>query len=792
MSAGLGRVVRSGVGRRRVQTVVMTLTTLLAVTASVLAVGLLVASNEPFAKAFARQHGAHLMVTFDPAKATADQLAATAHATGVTEASGPYAVVELEPVIVKTHDGGFPVHARLPAFTVAARPADTTGLDRLELTAGRYATGPDEIVWSAGNGPFAVGDQIEYPDAPGQPTLTIVGLARSVTDSSTAWALPATVTALTPKDKGRLQMLYRLSKAGTEADLTTGQQAIAATLPDGAVQSSASYLTAKTGSERVAGVFAPFVVAFGVIGLIMSVLIIGIVVGGAVGSATRRIGILKALGYSPGQVCRAYVMQALIPAAAGALAAVPLGNLAAVPILNDEGDAFGTGFVGLDWWVSVVVPVAALAAVAVTAFVPALRAGRLRTVDALAVGRTPSLGRGRAARTLLGRLPLPRAMSLGLANPFTRPGRSATIAAAVALGALGVTFGLGLALSIGEVQAAMNKRTAGDVEVGVMNAAGPPPPPGLPARPAVDQAAIEAAIKAEPGTGRYFAQTFGDATVTGLTGTTELVLFAGDSSWASYDVIEGRWIGAAGEAVVPTAFLRASGAHIGDTLTVTSGGRSASVTIVGEVLDLSGDGRRVIADAGPFTGWTFDGPRGGTRYQIELAAGTDLQQYTASLQQKLEPVGGHADINAAEISQTVVAIDSLAGLLALMLVAVAGLGVLNTVVLDTRERVHELGVFKALGMAPRQTVAMVLTSVGGLGLVAGLAGVPAGIALHDWVLPAMANAADTRFPAHIIDVYSPGLLVPLLFGGLLIAVGGALMPAGWAARTSTARALRTE
>ncbi|MER7008822.1 ABC transporter permease, partial [Dactylosporangium sp. NPDC000555] len=90
MSGGLGRVVRSGVGRRRVQTVVMTLTTLLAVTASVLAVGLLVASSAPFARAFSRQHGAHLAAQFDAGKVTAEQLSATAHAAGVTAAAGPF------------------------------------------------------------------------------------------------------------------------------------------------------------------------------------------------------------------------------------------------------------------------------------------------------------------------------------------------------------------------------------------------------------------------------------------------------------------------------------------------------------------------------------------------------------------------------------------------------------------------------------------------------------------------------------------------------------------------------
>ena len=94
MSA-LSRVVRSGVSRRWVQTVVITLATAAAVTAGVLGVGLLVASNAPFDHAFAAQHGAHLTVLTDPAKATAAQLAATAEADGVAEASGPFAVAQV-------------------------------------------------------------------------------------------------------------------------------------------------------------------------------------------------------------------------------------------------------------------------------------------------------------------------------------------------------------------------------------------------------------------------------------------------------------------------------------------------------------------------------------------------------------------------------------------------------------------------------------------------------------------------------------------------------------------------
>ncbi|MDQ0904991.1 FtsX-like permease family protein [Streptomyces canus] len=95
-------------------------------------------------------------------------------------------------------------------------------------------------------------------------------------------------------------------------------------------------------------------------------------------------------------------------------------------------------------------------------------------------------------------------------------------------------------------------------------------------------------------------------------------------------------------------------------------------------------------------------------------------------------------------------------------------------------------------MSPRQTVTMVLTSVAATGLVAGAIGVPLGVPLHHLVLPGMGRSTGTEIPAADIDVHGPGILVLLALGGVVIAVAGALLPAGWAARTGTARALRTE
>ena len=109
----------------------------------------------------------------------------------------------------------------------------------------------------------------------------------------------------------------------------------------------------------------------------------------------------------------------------------------------------------------------------------------------------------------------------------------------------------------------------------------------------------------------------------------------------------------------------------------------------------------------------------------------------------------------------------------------AGLGVLNLVVLDTRQRVHDLGIFKALGMSPRQTIAMVLASVTGIGLVAGIIGVPLGAIAHNYVVPLMGNAVGTAIPSADIAVYHLPELIPLTLGGLAIALAGApSRPAG--------------
>lgn len=131
--------------------------------------------------------------------------------------------------------------------------------------------------------------------------------------------------------------------------------------------------------------------------------------------------------------------------------------------------------------------------------------------------------------------------------------------------------------------------------------------------------------------------------------------------------------------------------------------------------------------------------------------------------------------------------------LALVLTAIAVAGVFNTVILSTREKVRDVAILKAVGMAPAQVVSMVVVSIALLGLVAGFIGIPVGLALHRQVLDFMAQAASaTRVPPSFYDLIDHAALPLFALAGVAIAAIGAWFPAQWAASSRVAEVLQAE
>ncbi|MDX6740876.1 FtsX-like permease family protein [Actinocorallia sp. A-T 12471] len=746
------RAALHAVRRRRLQTTIIATVLALSTAMVVLALGLLVTVDEPYDRAFAQVDGAHLTVSY-AGSAARDDVAATARAGGVVAAAGPFRTGLAEvPIPEREGEPGGPLSLPPGQYLLAERaPSAADPVDRLTLRAGRWAAGPGEIVLSSAKIPFdeerIVGTDTAFSD---RRVFTVVGIARSITGSADGWIEPGQL----PSD-GDLQMLYRLADPGADAASVTGG------LP---VSGRQDYTIPRQEASDGAKTAIPFLTTFGVAGLLVAVIIIGNVVGGAVVSGLRHIGVLKAIGFTPAQVTAVYLVMIAIPAVVGAVTGVVVGNVLARLLAEAMGAAFDLPTPdGVSAAVDAVAFLGVLAIVAVTALVPAVRAGRLPA--ALAVGAGPRAGRGRALRVqlLLSRTGLPRPVSLGLGLPFARPGRSFLTVGAVLLGVAAAVFAFGLQQTVVVYYGDESRE-----HVYQVRANGDP-----------------AAVRGRPGTATVATAVLEDVHVPGVARAVTLKAYEGAVSDAhGHRLTEGRWLRGPDEAVVSGPLLRKTGLRIGDVITPATDAGRLPLTIVGASIQNADHG--LITDAATLRGLIPEAEF--HVLEIALTPGTSPESYAASL--LAEGVPAQAVAQEGDVGRTVVL--ALMGVLTLGIAAVAGLGVFNTVVLNTRDRARDFGVLKSLGATPRQIVVVVLASMALLGLVGGVLGLPLGLAVYGGVLPMTAESGGVDLPYSITEIYPWAALVLFAFAGAVIAVAGALVPATWAARTTTAAALRSE
>jgi putative ABC transport system permease protein len=789
MRAALG-----GMRGRKLQAAIIGVVLLAATATSVVAFGVLANAHGPFDRAFTAQRGAEVTATVDTSVASRAQLAATARRAGVTAVAGPFPVAVINAKVALPGVTG----SSRDTLRLVGRSSPGGPVDDLTLDSGHWPRGAGQIVAERGDGIFT-GATITA----GSRKLTVTGVADSVTGSADGWVLPPEIAALARQagtrqpgtghagtgqtGTGQAEIMYRFASAGSTAAIAADVAAVRATLPRGALLAPPlSYLTVRGAEQSGIAPWVPFIIAFGVIALVISVLIVVNVVGGAVIAGTTRIGVLKSIGFTPVQVAASYVLLVAIPALAGCAAGAVCGNLLAVPLLSVNAHVYQVGSLSVPLWVDAAVPLAALGLTVAAGLAPALRAGRMSAVQAMATGRAPRAAHGYLAHRMLARLrSVPRPVTLGLAAPFARPARTLVTAAAILFGAAAVTFGAGLALSLDGL---VSHRPEAALPVQVTSGQAASAPGGTGTMTATQRRAVVSALAAQPGTLRYVTQASTQVSVAGPAGSASATAFSGNPRWTGYDLITGRWYATrgTGEADVNTMFLTDTGMSVGSHYTLVSGGHRVTVRIVGEVFE-PGNNPQVYLS--PATLAALDPGIERQQYLVALRPGTSAQAYANAVSAAL----GHSYlVNVSQQNGQFLAVTTLVAMLTILIMVVAGLGVLNTVALQIRERAHDIGVFKAVGMTPRQTLTMIVCSVACTGLVAGIVAVPAGVYLHHGVIPVMAHAANSGYPASLISVYAPWQLAALGLAGLIIAVAGALGPAGWAARARTVSALRAE
>jgi putative ABC transport system permease protein len=235
-----------------------------------------------------------------------------------------------------------------------------------------------------------------------------------------------------------------------------------------------------------------------------------------------------------------------------------------------------------------------------------------------------------------------------------------------------------------------------------------------------------------------------------------------------------------------TEFLTETGLHVGDQLTMNVARRHVITRIVGQVYDPNGPSLWTSRQTlGTVTGL------GVSDYSIGLRPGISPQRYTTALGQRLGPGFGVNIASSGTGASSAVPLSLLRDLTELIVV-LAGLGVLSSVLMATRERVHDLGIFKSLGMTPRQTLIMVSCGVIAPAVVAAAIAVPAAIYLHALIVQEIGAVTGSGMAAGAIGVYQPAELLLLSLAGLAIAAVGALLPASWAAASRSATTLRAE
>jgi putative ABC transport system permease protein len=169
---------------------------------------------------------------------------------------------------------------------------------------------------------------------------------------------------------------------------------------------------------------------------------VAVLVGGRLAEGTRRVGLLKATGGTPGLVAATFLAENLFLALVAALAGLLAGWGAAPLISKPEADLVGTpGASPLTLTMVAVAVGVALAVALASTLVPAVRAARMSTVGALA--DTPRLPKRRDRLIRLSRkLPVPAL--LGLRLVARRPRRAIFSAASIAVAVMGLVAALAI------------------------------------------------------------------------------------------------------------------------------------------------------------------------------------------------------------------------------------------------------------------------------------------------------------------------------------------------------------
>ncbi|MFF4934866.1 ABC transporter permease [Streptomyces griseofuscus] len=738
------RWARADFRRHRGEALFLVLATVGIVVSLLLAAALFAYATNPWQRVFTRADGAHVWIH---TKASADTRK-LAGLDGVVAVAGPYAT---ESVALTAHGARASAELRATsALPSVGRPlltsghwlrsADPDGVVLESSLARALLAGPGDTVTLSGTGRtlrvIGVADSAEPRYSPGgQPGLV--------------WALPAAVDAPDGQVVG-----LRLAHAD---DTDYAVQRAVTVLGAGSVGEVSTWLQARTEAQGDNRLLGQVLGLFGLASLLAACLAVHGAIGTRVRGHLRDIAVLKAVGFTPGQVVGVFVLQhlayALAAATAGALLVRSLGS----HVPGRLGEAVGI-WQGLPQHATglLLVPAGTVLFIGVTTALAAWRAGRVPPVPTPRSTAPAGGGLSAFARSALGRGLAP-ALVLGAHRAVVLRSRSLATIVRLALPLLLVVAALSAWSTIDRLH-------------------DHPERAGLAAALTVrsdrlDDAAIRSVLGRDPGVAAFYPGVEVSALVPGQTATIALRGLGTRRDPYPYALAEGRAPHGLDEAVAGQGLLDLLHVRVGDWVRITVGSHPQVLHIVGRAIEPDNGGRVVST---PLDNLLVDDPQlGASLYAVRLRPGADADAVAARLS---ADAGGRLDVYAIPNPA-----DSLSPLRGVIAGATAVLAFIGLVELFTsigatlREGERDVLALKAIGLSTRQisTITVAATMCTTLASVAVALG--AGLPLARWLIDAQGRSAGT---GDGLAQVPPALWLVLL---ALTAVAGAAALAGLSA-----------
>ncbi|HEY3684504.1 MAG TPA: FtsX-like permease family protein [Streptosporangiaceae bacterium] len=391
----VARLALRDIGRRRTEAALLLIAILAATTTLTLGLVLRDAAGDPYQSTRAATKGPDVVAGVAKA-ADLGRLEKLATASGVTGHSGPYPVVA----------GKLAASGRTSDVQVEGRDSAAAAVDQPAVTRGHWVRNGGVVLEAAfaNSLDVGVGDSVTLSGR----SFTIAGVAATAAmppyPGSSCIVSTGCVNGAIPRNQNLPTGL--LHNPGlvwlTQADVRSLASA----------RNPLSYVTdLKLADPNTAQAFVNRNGGDWLLGL-LAMASLSVLVGGRMADQTRRVGLLKAVGGTPGLVAAVLLAEYLLVAVVAAAAGPAIGALAA-PLLTDSsaGLVSSAGTAPLSWSTIGVVTAVALGVAVVATAVPAVRAARSSTVSALADAARPPRRTGWLI-ALSRRLPVPLLLAL--------------------------------------------------------------------------------------------------------------------------------------------------------------------------------------------------------------------------------------------------------------------------------------------------------------------------------------------------------------------------------------------